>query len=142
MAQTMRQQPPLSSSPCAPSPKYMSHHFGQLLVGCCIPPSSRAIEIPGPIALSIYICFAALFDPPKRRVSVLPHTFRLVEFPLQRPTRHRHHRSVDCCVLSSRGSHPRPVLRPSLNLSMGAILVPQTRESVAVSANPGTVLSV
>ena len=108
------------------------------MFGCCVPPSSRSHrnQRPGP-SLYFYF-FAALFNPPKRRVSVLPHTFHLVAFPLQRPTHHQHHCSVDCCVSSSRGSHPRPVLRPSLNLSMGAILAPQTSESVAVSANPCT----
>ena len=99
--------------------------------------AAGAIELRGPVALSIcFICRS--IRRPKRWVHVLPHAFRPFASPLQRPPPHRHHRSVGCCISPSRGSHPRPVLRPSLNLSMGAILAPQTRGSVAVSANPGT----
>jgi hypothetical protein len=33
-------RPPPSSSPCAPSPPTISHRLGQILVGCCVPPST------------------------------------------------------------------------------------------------------
>ncbi len=46
---------------------------------------------------------------------------------------HRNHRSVGCCVPSSNGSHPRPMLRPSLNFSLGAIGALQSRDSAAAS---------
>jgi hypothetical protein len=35
--------------------------------------------------LSLFLFFVALFDPRKRRVNVLPHTFRPVASPLQLP---------------------------------------------------------
>ena len=62
MAQMMRQQPPLSSSPCAPSPKNISHHFDRLLVGCCVPPTSRSHRNPKP-RRSLF--FSMLKLPPK-----------------------------------------------------------------------------
>ena len=44
MAQMMRQQPPLLSSPCAPSPKNISHHFDRLLVVCRYPHRHPSIK--------------------------------------------------------------------------------------------------
>ena len=61
------------------------------------------------------------------------------ESTLQRPPHRRNHRLVGCCVDPLSSGHPRPVLRPSLNILMGAILAPQTREPAAVGANLGTV---
>ena len=72
--------------------------------GKCPPPRKSR-----PQSSIYFYFFVPLFDPPKRRVNVLPHTFRPVASPLQHPIPHRHHRSVDCCVSSSRGRHPRPV---------------------------------
>ena len=62
----------------------------------CPRPSTEAIETQGPVALSIFIFFVALFDPPKRWVNILPHTFRPVASPLQLPPHHRHHHLVGC----------------------------------------------
>jgi hypothetical protein len=60
-------------------------------------------------------------------------------FTLQRPPHRQNHRSVGCCVDPLSSGHPRPVLRPSLNILMGAISAPQTWEPAAVGANLGTV---
>ena len=45
----------------------------------------EAIENQGPVALSFFIFSFALFNPRKRRVNILPHTFRPVASPLQLP---------------------------------------------------------
>ena len=114
MAQTMRQQPPQSSSPCALSPKNISYHFGRLLVGCCVPSPhpAEAIKIQGPVALSFF--FRHSNRRPKRRVNVLPTRSSPAASPIKLPPCRRHHRSVHCCVDPTSGGHPRPVLRPSL----------------------------
>ena len=57
---------------------------------------------------------------PKRWTNVLPPR--------------RHHPSVGCCVEQSSSGHPRPMLRPSCNFSMGAISAPQTRGQNAARA--------
>ena len=105
MAQTMRQQPPQSLSPCAPSPKNISYHFCRLLVGCCVPPSSRSHQNPRPRRSLIF--FSTL-------KSLLPTRSSPAASPIKLPPCRRHHRSVHCCVDPTSGGHPRPVLRPSL----------------------------
>ena len=112
MAQTMRQQPPQSSSPCAPSPKNISYHFGRLLVGCCVPTPSRSHQNPRPRRSLIF--FRHSNRRPKRRVNVLPTHSSPAASPIKLPPCRRHHRSVHCCVDPTSGGHPRPVLRPSL----------------------------
>ena len=88
-------------------------------------------------SLSIFNFFVAASDPPKRRVNVLSHTFLPVSSPLPCPPHCLRHRSVGCCVSSSSGGHPSPVLRPSPNFSMGAIGAPQSRDPAAASPSPG-----
>ena len=60
-----------SSSPCEPSPKNISHHFGQLLVGCCVPPFSRRHQNPRPHC-SLKKIFRRSIRCSKRRVNILP----------------------------------------------------------------------
>ena len=112
-SQMMRQQPPQSSSPCAPSPQNISYHVGRLLVGCCVPTSSRSHQNPRP-RRSLIIFFSTLNRRPKRRVNVLPTRSSPAASPIKLPPCRRHHRSVHCCVDPTSGGHPRPVLRPSL----------------------------
>jgi hypothetical protein len=50
--------------------------------------------------LSLFYFFIALFDPRKRRVNVLPHTFRPVASPLHLPPPHRWHRFFGLTVLN------------------------------------------
>ena len=81
---------------------------------------------------SLFQFFPSLDLPPKTTSKRPPHTFRPSH------SRHRHYRSVGCCVEPTSGGHPRPVLRsPSLNFSMGAISAPKTRESAAMREIPG-----
>ncbi len=113
----MQQQPPLLSSPCAPFPKNISHHFERLLVGCCIPPSSRSHEIQGPVALSFF--FRRSNHRPKRRVNVLPTQSSPAASPIKLPPCQRHHHSVHFCVDPMSGGHPKPVLCPSQTTADG-----------------------
>jgi len=106
MAQTMRQQPPQSLSPCAPSPKNISYHFCRLLVGQK-PSKSKAPSLS-------HFFFRHSNRRPKRRVNVLPTRFSPAASPIKLPPCRRHHRSVNCCVDPTSGGYPRPVLRPSL----------------------------
>ena len=78
-------------------------------------------EAPSPPQFSFYYL---LISSLKRRVNILPHASRLCESPLQCPPPRRHHRLVGCCIYPLSNGHPRPVLRPSLNFSMGAISAP------------------
>ena len=96
----------------------------------------ETIEIRGPIALSIFIFSRRSIRHLKGRLNVLAHAFRPFASPLQRPPSRRHHRLVGCCVSLSNDGHPRPVLRPSLNFSKGAISAPQTKASNAARASP------
>ncbi len=115
MAQTMRQQPPLSSSPCAPSPKNISHNFGRIWLVVASSQPAEAIKIQGPVAhRSLYFFFRLSNRRPKWRVNVLPKRSSSTASPIKLPPCQRHHRSVNCCVDPTSGSHPRPVLRPSL----------------------------
>ena len=68
----MRQQPPLLSSPCASSPENISHHFGQLLVGCCVPPFSRSHRNPRPRHALYFYFFRRSIRCPKRGKNILP----------------------------------------------------------------------
>ena len=70
--------------------------LGRLLVGCCVPPSTGSHPNSRPRRSLYFYLFVALFEPPKRQVYVLPHTFRPVTSPLQLPPSRRHHRSVGC----------------------------------------------
>ncbi len=133
----MQQHPPPSSTSCTPSPQTIFRRLGRLLVRCCVSPSTGSNRKSRPRLSLYYYFFVALFDPPKWRANVLPHTFHPVASPLQHPIHHRHHRSVGCCVPSSNGSRPRPLLRPFLNFSMGAIGAPQSTYSAAASPSPG-----
>ncbi len=107
--ETMRQRPPPSLTSCTPSPQNIFRRLGRLSVGWYIPPSTGSHRKSRPRSSIYFYFFVPLFDPPKRRVNVLPHTFRPVASPLQHPIPRRHHRSVDCCVSPSRGRHPRLV---------------------------------
>ena len=90
------------------------------------PHPAEAIETQAPVSI----------HRPNQRVNVL--TTRSTRWHLlsNSPPHRKHHRSFDCCVNPTSGGHPRPVLRPSLNYSMGAISAPQTRGSNAARASP------
>jgi hypothetical protein len=138
MAEKTRRRPPLPLSPCAPSHLNKSHRYGRLSVGCCVLQSSRSHRNPRPHRpLYFYFCRRSIRRL-KGRLNVLAHAFRPFASPLQRPPSRRHHRSVGCCVSLSNDGHLRPVLRPSLNFSMGAISAPQTKASNAARASPAT----
>jgi hypothetical protein len=111
MAEKMRQRPPPSSSPCAPSPPTISHRLGRHSVGCCVPSFTGSHRKSRPRCSLYFYFFVALIDPPKRRVHVLPHALRPAVSPLQRPPHRRHHHSVDCCVNPTSGGHQKLVLR-------------------------------
>ena len=74
---------------------------------------------------------------PKRQVNVLPTRSSPATSPLQCSPCRRHHHFVDCYVEPTSGGNLRPVLRPSPNFLVGAIWVPQTRESATAHANSG-----
>ena len=101
----MRPQTPLLSSPCAPSPQNIFHRFGRFLVGCSVLPSSRSHRNPRPRRPSLSLFFFLRSN----RTRSSP-----AASPIKLPPCRRHHRSVNCCVDPTSGSHPRPVLRPSL----------------------------
>ena len=115
MAEKMRQRPPPSSSPCAPSHLTISHRFGRFLVGCCVSPSTVSHRNSWRRRPLYFNFFCRSIRRPKRRVNVLPHTFRPFASLLQRPPHRRRHCSVGCCVDPSNSSHPSPMLRPSHN---------------------------
>ena len=135
MAQTMRQQPPQSLSPCAPSPKNISYHFCRLLVGCCVPPSSRSHQNPRPRRSLIF--FSTLKSPPKTTRKRLPHTFLPGRVSYQTPPLPT---TPSFCSLLCRPNERRlskTGAPPISHFSMGAVSVPQTRKSAAARANPG-----
>ena len=133
----MRQETPLSSLPCAPSPQNIFYRFGWLLVGCCVLPLSRSHQNPRPRRSLYFQFFWTLKSPPKMTSKHPPHTFlpSRVSSPMPPlpPT------PSFCWVLCrpTSGGYLRPVLRPSLNFLVGAILVPQTQEPVTSRANLG-----
>jgi hypothetical protein len=123
MDKTMGQRPPPSSLPCAPSHLTYIPTIRRSL----IQQKPSKSEAPSP---SLFLLFL---------LNLLPNVFRPLESTLQRPPHRRNHRSVGCCVDPMSSGHPRPVLQPSLNISMGAISAPQTRKPAAVGANLGAV---
>ncbi len=81
----MRSSSTNTLSTCALSPPTIPYRPDRLSVGCCVPPSTEGHLNPRPHP-SLYFHFSvALFDPPKRRVNVLPHTFSPVVSPYQFP---------------------------------------------------------
>jgi hypothetical protein len=104
------------------------------LVGCCVIPSSRSHRNPCPRRPLNFIFFFAPFATRNDGQTSSPPAFRPFESPLQRLPPRRHHPSVGCCVEQSSSGHPRPMLRPSCNFSMGAISAPQTRGQNAARA--------
>ncbi len=122
----------------AASPVYISQrYYGSLLVGCCVSPFNRSHQNRRPHRPLYFNFFCPLIHHPKQWAKVLPHAFRPFSNLLSKaPPPRRHHRSVGCPVSFLNGGHLlRQVLRPSLNLSMGAILVPQTKASNAARAS-------
>ncbi len=67
-----------------------SPYLSQILVGCCVPPSTGSHQNSRPRRSLYFYFFIALFDPRKQRVNVLPHTFHPVASPLQLPPHRRH----------------------------------------------------
>jgi hypothetical protein len=64
MAETMRQLTPPSASPCASSHLTISHRGGQILVGCCISPSTGSHQNSWPQRF-LYFIFLLLNSSPK-----------------------------------------------------------------------------
>jgi len=127
---------PIAIALRAVSPKYILT-IGPLSVGCCVLPShpAGAIEIRGPLP-SLFLFLFRSIRRPKRRVDGLPYTFHPFESSLQRPPHRRRYYLVGCYISLSNGGHRRPVLHPSLNFLMGAILAPQTKGPNAAHASP------
>jgi hypothetical protein len=126
-SQMMRQQPPQSSSPCAPSPQNISYHVSRLLVGCCVPTSSRSHQNPRPRCSLIF--FSTLKSPPKTTRKRSPHTFLPGRVSYQTPPLPT---TPSFCSLLCRPNERRPSKTgapPISNFSMGAVSVPQTRKS-------------
>ena len=123
MAHMMRQQPPLLSSPCASSPENISHHFGQLLVGCCVPPFSRSHRNPRPRHALYFYFFRRSIHRPKQRVNVLPTRSSPAASPLNPPPLCRRNlHSVDCCVDPTSGGHPsKGTPATTINLPMSGL---------------------
>ena len=138
MAEKTQQRPPLSSSPCSPSLPNIFQRYGHFLVGCWVISSSRSQRNSSPHHPLYIHFFRHSFCLLKRRVNVLPHAFHPSTSPLQLPSHHRHHRSVDCCVDPTISSHLRPALCPSLIFLKSVMLAPQTRGPNAARTSPTT----
>ena len=126
---------PIVSALRAASHKYtptMRPTFGWLLRLAMQQEPSQS-EAPSP---SPFLFFRRSIRHLKRWANVLQHTFRPCASPLQCPPPHRNHRSVGCCFEQSSSGHSRPVLRPSRNIQMGAILAPQRRGPNVARASP------
>ncbi len=106
--------------------------FGWLLH----PPTQQKPSKLKPPALSLFLFFCRSIHRPNQRVTVLTTRSTRSHLLSNSPPHRKHHRSFDCCVNPTSGGHPRPVLRPSLNYSMGTISAPQTRGSNAARASP------
>ncbi len=102
------------------------------------PPIQWKPSKPKATLLSIYLFFVCSICRPKQQVNVLTTRSAPAASTLQRPPCRRRRPTVGCCIPPLSGSHPRPMLRPSLIFLMGAILAPQSRESAAVSVKPAT----
>ncbi len=106
--------------------------FGWLLH----PPTQQEPSKLKPPSLSLFLFFRRSIHRPNQQVNVLTTRSTRSHLLSTSPPHRKHHRSFDCCVNPMSGGHPRPVLRPSLNFSMGAISAPQTRGSNAARASP------
>ena len=90
------------------SPEYISS-IGPTLSWLIYPPIHwKPSKIKAP-KLNLFLFFCPSIRPPQTTGKCPPPHVPPVASPLQHPIPHRHHRSVDCCVSSSRGRHPRPV---------------------------------
>jgi hypothetical protein len=105
--------------------------FGSLL---CSPIQWKPLKPKAP-SLFLFLFFVRSIRHPKQRINVLTTRSTPAASPIQRPPCRRRRPSVGCRIPPSSGSHPRPVLRPSLIFFMGAISAPQSRESAAASVN-------
>ncbi len=121
---------------CHPPPT-ISHCIGRLLVGCCVPPSSGSHQNLRPRCSLYFYFLLAQFAAPNNRWTSSPHIPTRLHLLFNAPPHCRRWQpTVGCCIPPLSGSHPRPVLRPSLIFLMVAISAPQSRESAAASVNP------
>ena len=117
-------------------PKYnltMRSIFGWLL---CPPIQQKPSKSEAPAPSLFKYFFVAPFATQNDDQTSAPMRSSRANILSTAPPHRRHHRSVGCCVDPLSKGHPRPVLRPSLNFLMGAILAPQTRGLNAARASP------
>jgi hypothetical protein len=100
------------------------------LVGCCVVLANGGY-LKLRLSPSLYF-FVAPFAAPSDRKNSSPRVPRRSHLITNAPPR-RSLPSVICCIYWRNGGHPRQMLRPSLNFSMGAIGAPQSRDLVAAS---------
>jgi len=127
---------PIAIALRAISPKYIltiGPLFGWLLHPPIQQEPSKS-EAPSP---SLFFFLFRSIRRPKPHVDGLPYAFHPIKSFLQRPPHRRRYYLVGCYVSLSNGGYRRPVLHPSLNFSMGAILTPQTRGKHAARTSLG-----